>query len=56
VEDIWGLLPENQTQASTSTHTQAVSNDDELMSISDNAMRGTNAIRTLKLYAYIGSH
>jgi hypothetical protein len=58
VEDIWGLLPENQTQASTSTHIQAVSNDDddELMAISDNAMRGTNAIRTLKLHAYIGSH
>jgi len=29
--------------------------DDELMAISDNAMRGTNAVRTLKLHAYIGS-
>lgn len=26
------------------------------MAISDNAMRGTNAVRTLKLHAYIGSH
>ena len=56
VEEIWGLLPENQTQSGTSTHTQVVSDDDELMVISDHAMRGTNSVRTLKLHAYIGSH
>jgi hypothetical protein len=26
------------------------------MAISNNAMRGTNVVRTLKLHAYIGSH
>ena len=30
--------------------------DDELMAISDHAMRGTNYVITLKLHAYIGSH